>query len=103
MSDEEKREERLLNGGYRCHWCQYRHGGCSYSQPEPYCKEFKLGGCLSCKYHFPKNGKEFTEEETDQWFKRGCETFYPSSLYCKKRKRLGRKRKKKLKKLGLLK
>lgn len=42
-----------------------------------------------------------TKEETDQWFKRGCEVWCPSSLYCKKRKRIGRKRKKKLKKRGL--
>lgn len=101
--DNDNREDRLLNGGYKCHWCQYRHGGCKYSHPEPYCKEFKIGKCYSCKYNFPLNGKEFTEEETNRWFKRGCETYYPSSLYCKKRKRLGRKRKKKLKKMGLLK
>lgn len=97
------RIQRLLNGGYKCHWCQYRHGDCNYRDPEPYCKEFKIGGCYSCKYYYGKNGTELTDEETDQWFKRGCETFFPSSIYCKKRKRLSRKRKKKLKKLGLIK
>lgn len=88
--------------GYRCHWCQYRYGGCNHKHPIPYCKDFIIGGCYSCKYRYGKNG-ELSELETDQWFKRGCETFYPSSLYCNKRKRLGRKRKKKLKKLGILK
>lgn len=92
----------LLNGGYRCHWCQYRYGDCIHRHPVPYCKDFKFGGCLSCKYTYGKNGRYVTDEETDQWYKRGCETFYPSSLRCNKRKRLGRKRKKKLKKRGLL-
>lgn len=87
--------------GYKCHWCQYRYGGCPHDKPKPYCKEFKIGGCYSCKYYYVKNG-ELTEEEVDKWYKRGCETFCPSSLYCTKRKRLSRKRKKYLRKRGLI-
>ena len=89
----------MLNG-YKCHWCQYRHGGCPHWNAVFYCKEFKLGGCYSCKYYHGKYGK-LTEEETDQWFARGCEVFCPSSLYCNKRKHISRKRKKRLKKSGL--
>lgn len=86
--------------GYKCHWCQYRKGCCPHDDIVPYCKEFKIGGCYSCKYYHGKYG-EFTEKETDQWFKRGCEVWCPSSLFCDKRKRISRKRKKKLKKMGL--
>ena len=86
--------------GYKCHWCQYRKGGCPHREIVPYCKEFKIGGCYSCKYYHGKYG-ELTYEETDQWYKRGCEIWYPSSLYCSKRKRMSRKRKKRLKKMGL--
>ena len=87
-------------GGYKCHWCQFRHGGCPHWDIIPYCREFRIGGCYSCKYHQGKNGK-FSDEETDQWFRRGCEIWFPSSLWCEKRKRIGRKRKKRLKKRGL--
>lgn len=87
--------------GYKCHWCQYRYGGCPHNKWVPYCKEFRIGGCYSCKYYYGKNGK-LDDTEVEQWYKRGCETFFPSSLYCKKRCRLSRKRKKRLKKLGLI-
>lgn len=86
---------------YKCHWCQYRHGGCLHKDIVEDCKDFKIGGCYSCKYFYGKNGK-LNEQETDQWYKRGCETWFPSSLYCNKRKRLSRKHKKRLKKIGLL-
>ena len=85
---------------YKCHWCQYRHGGCSHNEIKPYCKEFKMGGCYSCKYYYGKFG-ELSDKETGQWFRRGCEAWFPSSLYCTKRKRISRKRKKRLKKKGL--
>lgn len=88
--------------GYRCHWCQYRYSDCIHRHPVPYCKDFKPGGCLSCKYRYGIYGKDFTSKEENQWMYRGCEIFFPSSLRCNKRKRLGRKRKKRLKKLGLL-
>lgn len=87
-------------GNYRCFRCQYRHGGCPHSEIVEECKEFRTGGCYSCKYYFGKRG-DLDNIETDQWFRRGCETWFPSSLGCKKRKRISRKRKKKLKKLGL--
>ena len=89
---------------YKCHWCQYRHGGCSHDHDDKMsgnCKEFKIGGCYSCKYYYGKHGK-LNEQETDQWFKRGCEIWCPSSLWCGKRKRLSRKRKKRLKKMGAI-
>ena len=88
----------------KCIQCQYRHGGCSHdwnNEVQDNCKEFKIGGCYSCKYYYGKYG-EFTEQETDQWFKRGCEIWYPSSLWCGNRKRLSRKRKKRLKKMGAI-
>ena len=85
---------------YKCHRCQYRHGGCSHSDTGRNCKEFRIGGCYSCKYYHGKNGK-LSEQETDQWFRRGCEIYFPSSLCCTKRKRMSRKRKKRLKKIGL--
>ena len=90
---------------YKCHWCQYRHGGCLHDHDDKMngnCKEFKIGGCYSCKYHYGKNGK-LNEQEIDRWFARGCEIWFPSSLWCEKRKRLSRKRKKRLKKMGLIK
>lgn len=83
---------------YKCRWCKYRHG-CFHNDPISYCKDFVLGGCYSCKYYYGKDG-EFTEQKTDQWFKRGCEIWCPSG--CNKRKRLSRKKKKRLKKLGYL-
>lgn len=86
---------------YKCHWCQYRHGGCPHNEVIENCQDFKIGGCYSCKYYYGKYGK-LNDKETEQWFKRGCEAWFPSSLYCSKRKRLSRRRKKKLKKLGLL-
>ena len=89
---------------YKCHWCQYRHGGCPHNHDDKMggnCKDFKIGGCYSCKYYYGKNGK-LNEQETDQWFARECETWYPSSLWCGKRKRLSRKRKKRLKKTGAI-
>ena len=98
----EEDSKTLMSGGYRCHSCEYRHGGCPRDHIVPYCSSFKLGGCYSCKYRYGKNGTEFTEEETNRWFKRGCETWFPSGCWCKKRKRLGRKRKKRLKKRGLI-
>lgn len=91
----------MMLEGYKCHWCQYRHSDCNNSEPVPYCKDFKIGGCYSCKYYYGVKGK-LNDEETDAWFRRGCETYFPSSLRCTKRKRLSRKRKKRLKKLGLL-
>lgn len=89
----------IRKGEYRCHWCRYRHG-CFYNDPISYCKDFVRGGCYSCKYYYGKNGKNFTEQETDQWFKRGCEIWCCGG--CEKRKRLSRKRKKQLKKRGLI-
>ena len=86
--------------GYKCHWCQYRKGCCPYDDIIPYCKEFKTGKCYSCKYYHGKDGT-FTEKETEQWFKRGCEVWVPTSLFCNKRKHISRKRKKRLKKRGL--
>ena len=52
---------------YKCHWCQYRHGGCPHNHDDKMggnCKDFKIGGCYSCKYYYGKNGK-LNEEETD--------------------------------------
>lgn len=86
--------------GYKCHWCEYRKGGCPHGKIVYYCKEFKIGQCFSCKYYHGKYG-ELNDKETDQWFRRGCEARFPSSLYCSKRKRMSRKRKKRLKKMGL--
>ena len=89
---------------YKCNWCQYRHGGCPHDHDDNMsgnCKDFRIGGCYSCKYYYGKNG-EFNEQERDQWFARGCEIWCPSSLWCNKRKRLSRKRKKRLKKIGVI-
>lgn len=80
---------------YRCRWCEYRHGGCLHGTDDKLdmnCKEFHVGGCYSCKYYHGKNGK-LNEKELNQWYKRGCETCCPSSLFCDKRKRISRKRK----------
>ena len=52
----------------KCIQCQYRHGGCSHdwnNEVQDNCKEFKIGGCYSCKYYYGKYG-EFTEQETDR-------------------------------------
>ena len=91
-------------GPYRCHSCQYRYSDCDhgFGNKPKYCKDYCSGGCLSCKYRYGIYGINFTSKEEDQWLRRGCETFFPSSLRCNKRKRLSRKRKKRLKKRGLL-
>lgn len=91
-------------GPYRCHSCQYRYSDCDHdfgNKPD-YCKDYYPGGCLSCKYRYGIYGNDFTPKEDTQWLQRGCDIFFPSSLRCTKRKRLGRKRKKRLKKRGLL-
>ena len=86
--------------GFNCRWCQFRHGGCPHNEPIENCKDFRTGKCYSCKYYYGKKGN-LTEIEKDAWFRRGCEIWCPSSLFCHKRKRLSRKRKKKLKKMGM--
>lgn len=69
-----------------CHDCEYRHGCC---YPAPYerkkCKYWKLGKCYVCKYY--KLSSLMTEEETDAWYKRGCEGWFPTGMYCKNFKR----------------
>lgn len=90
--------DKIRKGEYKCRWCRYRHC-CHHYEPVPYCKDFVLGGCYSCKYYYGRD-EEFTEQETDQWFARGCEIWCCGG--CEKRKRLSRKRKKRLKKRGLI-
>lgn len=90
--------DNIRKSEYKCHWCRYRHS-CLHDEPIPYCRNFIRGGCYSCKYYYGKDGK-FTEKETDQWFERGCEIWCPSG--CEKRKRLSRKRKKRLRKRGII-
>ena len=62
----------------RCRTCDFRHGLCnSYPPPKTGdCSHWRLGQCYTCKY-FGAPGEE--------WFKRGCESEYPSG--CKKYKR----------------
>ena len=91
--------DNLRENEYKCHSCRYRHG-CFYVEPISYCKDYVHGGCYSCKYYYSKNGENFTKQEADQWFKRGCEIWCLGG--CEKRKRLSRKRKKRLKKRGLI-
>ena len=53
--------------GYKCHWCEYRHGGCPHWDIVPNCKEFRIGGCYSCKYYhgnFWKNRCDFLQKNT---------------------------------------
>lgn len=83
---------RLSDDNYDCNYCQYRHGGCPHDDIKSHCKEFLIGKCYSCKYYWKNN--------TGKWFERGCEIWCPSG--CEKRKRLSRKKKKRLKKLGYL-
>lgn len=92
---------KQIGDGYKRQWCQYRHGDCPHDDIVINCKEFRIGGCYSCKYKYGKNGK-LSEKKIDEWHKRGCEIWCPSSLWCSKRKRLSRKRKKRLKKKGIL-
>lgn len=71
-----------------CHDCEYRHSSCSYLSPyktNELCKHWKLGKCYVCKYY--KDSSLMTEEETDEWYKRGCEGWFPTAMYCKKFKR----------------
>lgn len=92
--------DKIKKSEYKCDWCRYRHNCFIFSDTFPtYCRNFVRGGCYSCKYYYGKNG-EFTKQETDQWFKRGCEIWCCGG--CDKRKRLSRKRKKQLKKRGLI-
>ena len=70
-----------------CSDCEYRHCNCGFPKPwktNKLCKHWKLGGCYVCKYY--KDG-ELTEEETDEWFRRGCEAWFPTKKYCSKFKR----------------
>lgn len=60
-----------------CHWCKNRNWNCSFKYKINNCSHWKKGKCLTCLYY--KNGEEFTEKETDMWFKRGCETFFPDA------------------------
>lgn len=80
---------------YKCTWCQFRHD-CSFPEVISNCREFKLGGCYTCKYHYSQSGthRKLCEQHA---LRCGCAALSPSSLYCKRRKRLGRKRKKRLK------
>ena len=94
--------EDLIKRRAQCHFCEFRHGGCIHKDPPSNCKEYRTGKCYSCKYYYGQHG-ELNDQETDAWFKRGCESWFPSSLYCTKRKRLSRKRKKRLKKNGFYK
>lgn len=66
-----------------CISCKFRHSCCPYDYPwdEP-CKHWKIGPCYSCIYN---TEDEMTEEETLEWFKRGCDAEYPGG--CKKYKR----------------
>lgn len=60
-----------------CHDYEYKHSSCSYlSQYET--NEL-------CKHY--KDSRLMTEEETDEWYKRGCEGWFPTAMYCKKFKR----------------
>ena len=86
---------------FNCYACQYKHGGCHHDLDTvevENCKDFKVGGCFSCKYYYGKMGLIMTDEEMNRWYARGCDTRYPSALGCHKRKRLSRKRKKRMKK-----
>ena len=89
----------INSASYKCAWCQFRHD-CSFPEVISNCREFKLGGCYTCKYHYSQNGRrrELCEQQALQ---RGCAALSPSSLYGKRRKRLGRKRKKRLKSMNL--
>ena len=64
---------------YPCSDCDYRHACCPWInevlEKRQGCKHWKLGGCYSCIF----NTDYVTDEE---WFKRGCETWYPGK--CKK-------------------
>lgn len=84
---------------YKCTWCQFRHD-CSFPEAISNCREFKLGGCYTCKYYYSQSGthRKLCEQHALEC---GCAALSPSSLYCKRRKRLGRKRKKKLKSMNL--
>ena len=67
---------------HSCHYCKERHWCCSYEYSEN-CNHWKMGRCLKCIYQ--KNGEDHDEAETDAWYKRGCETFFPDAKrYCKK-------------------
>jgi len=69
-----------------CHWCLYRHGGCDrgiLNKIQP-CPEFRIGKCFKCKYCTIDPSQ--SAEALDAWFRRGCETWYPSG--CKKYKGL---------------
>lgn len=81
-----------------CHNCLYRQGRCHLQEiVEDSCPAFRVGKCFSCKYAFIVNNCT-SNSSTDAWFRRGCESHYPSG--CFKRKRLSWKKKKKLKKKG---
>jgi hypothetical protein len=75
---------------HTCHWCSNRHWCCDYRDYETNdigmlidCKHWKIGKCLKCVFN--KNGKNLNDDETDRWFKRGCETFYPDAKkFCHK-------------------
>lgn len=69
-----------------CHDCEYRHCSCDHPRPwetNELCKHWRLGKCYMCKHY----KEDMTEEETDEWFKRGCEGWFPTAKYCSKFKR----------------
>lgn len=64
-----------------CYNCEYRHRDCNYSSCDDSnitCKHWKLGKCYICKYY----KENMTEEDTDKWFQRGCEVWFPSGGCC---------------------
>lgn len=69
-----------------CHDCEYRKSGCNHPRPwktNKLCKHWRLGKCYMCKFY----KENMTEDENDEWFKRGCEGWFPTSMYCSKFKR----------------
>ena len=62
---------------HACHWCKQRNWYCKYKYQIKNCPHWKIGKCLKCVYY--KNGEQLSEKETDRWFSRGCETFFPDA------------------------
>lgn len=68
---------------HTCKNCQYCHSNCSHSdfilKTKLDCCIFKLGKCFTCIYSRSDRKKNrLDSNETDEWYKRGCEIEYPS-------------------------
>jgi len=79
-----------------CHNCEYRHAcydeDCKESNNYP---NWKISKCYNCKYYIELKlaDDKSIDKLTDEWFARGCEIWFPSSICCEKYIRINERKK----------